>query len=133
MFEWKETYSVGINEIDEQHKRLFEIGREVSDLLGVYGVKDVKEEVELAIESLIDYTKYHFEFEEKLMEKYSYPDLEIHKEEHLEFVENIINLKNELKEGHEIDVILGSMAFIAEWIFKHIAKSDAEYSRYINK
>ena len=36
MFDWNESFSVKIAEIDEQHKKLFDIGENINELLRVH-------------------------------------------------------------------------------------------------
>ena len=90
MFEWKEKYSVGIKKFDDQHKELLRIGRDiVSAFEGTEEGIDQYDHIIKLLNELKDYTVYHFESEEKAMEKADYPKLEKHKEVHQKFVDKL--------------------------------------------
>jgi len=66
-FEWKDRYSLNIGEIDKQHKRLFEIGARVYDLAVLNDSYDHYDEIMKTLDELLEYTEYHFRYEENIM------------------------------------------------------------------
>lgn len=131
MFKWRDTYSVNVEAIDEQHKMLFKLGRDLSDIVSVKG--DHFDEIMEILNKLRDYTVFHFNFEEEMMEKYDYHDLEKHRFEHKFFIKKI----NELYDEDEVDeeqkkVTMEIITFIANWIENHILKTDQRYSKFLN-
>ena len=68
-FQWNTSYSVKVEAMDAQHKRLFEIIRELYTAMRAGHGKQVVGEV---LHRLIEYTVQHFAAEEKLMEKNGY-------------------------------------------------------------
>ncbi len=87
MFLWKKEFELGIDSIDEQHKKLLEIGNRINDLLCSHDDGDDNyDEIYTVIEELKDYTVYHFKTEENLFIKYKYPEYSIHKKEHDDFI-----------------------------------------------
>lgn len=131
MFEWNESFSVDIPLIDQQHKKLFDIGERVYRLIEEdYNNKNFHEIMNL-IDELYKYTKYHFEEEEKIMKFYNYPGLNAHRQEHNKFIEYLDDLKiGEIIEERE-DALKDLIKFIASWIFRHIGSSDFSYKDYI--
>lgn len=72
MFLWKKEFELGISSIDDQHKRLLEIGNRINDLLINHEEDDDNyDEIFMVIEELKDYTIYHFNTEEELFVNYS--------------------------------------------------------------
>ena len=71
-FQWNDRYSVKVYAMDVQHKRLFEIIRELYTAMQSGHGKDV---VKGVLDRLIDYTVKHFGAEEKLMDDNKYPSL----------------------------------------------------------
>lgn len=131
MFKWRDAYSVNVRTIDEQHKMLFKIGRELGDLVSIEG--DHFDEIMAILNRLKDYTVFHFNEEEELMEKYGYPGIEKHRLEHKYFVSKI----NELDKEDEVDeeqkkISMEIITFIANWIENHILKTDQRYSKFFN-
>ncbi len=75
LFKWDQSYSVGNQTIDHQHKELLNLGNK---MLTVTKGSEAKE----IFETLSAYTVQHFYDEEKLMEQMSYPHLSEHQKEH---------------------------------------------------
>ena len=88
-------------------------------------------EIMFTISEMYNYTKYHFDTEENLLETYAYPDLEQHKLEHKKFIE-YLNSKNRLEIiANKKETVVDLLKFLASWIFNHINNSDFKYSSYI--
>lgn len=69
MFYWKQEFELGIPSIDEQHKRLLDIGNRINELLTNHDdTDDNYDEIHTVIQELKDYTVYHFKTEEDLFE-----------------------------------------------------------------
>lgn len=135
MFEWKQQFSCGIPKIDEQHKKLFQLGQEIYDLVNINDGYDHYDEVMNTLLELKDYTVYHFNFEEKAMLMYNFYDFENHKIEHDQFVEKIKDfLKNEEKiDENQKEVCNEMLKFIGSWICEHILCSDMKYKEHLKK
>ena len=61
---WENAYSVGIKDIDKQHKKLFEL---VNKLYDLNDNANIKEEIRDILYAFSDYTKVHFKDEEDYM------------------------------------------------------------------
>jgi hemerythrin len=123
--EWKSEYSVGIPEIDEQHKQLFacierleSAGDERQRELAVYFV----------IDELKEYVRVHFTVEEIVMRLFDYPDLEAHIAEHREFAARLMAL-GKIELVHDIHGQAGQ--FLRDWLLRHIMGSDQRYAAYL--
>ena len=120
--EWDGSLSVGIETIDEDHKKLIEIINSV-------GGDDVKTRGQLAdiINELLDYTRYHFNREEEMMAAKGYTNLSQHKGEHGTFIGKLLELAimvetEDLKKTRE-----EASTFLLTWLTAHIRKSDFDY------
>lgn len=126
--EWREEYSVGIAHIDDDHKKLISLLNNFS-IAYDYAMSETFEKQ--ALNELIDYTKYHFEREEKLMEDNDYPDIVAHKAQHkvmIEQVERFVQLYNE--KGHDsLDEIAD---YLSDWLINHINGTDKQYSAHLH-
>jgi len=127
MFTWKEEYSVKVEVIDAQHKRLFEMGQTMSDLVANHAGEDIYDELNAMFEELIDYTKYHFSEEEKLMEKVNYIHLEDHKILHEKFIDKLLSFDLNQMDDDQGTFALKLLKTVATWIFKHINGEDFQY------
>lgn len=133
MFKWKDEYSCNIKEIDKQHQKLFEIGSRLYELATLDDDIDRYDEMMEILSELADYTIYHFGYEEKLMKKYGYEDLEQHKKQHKGFVNKIMSIKSEELDENQKKMGMDMVVFIANWIENHILKSDQRYKEFFNK
>lgn len=131
MFDWNEAFSVGIEEIDEQHKRLFEIGEEIHQLMSDFSGQDKFDEITVAITKLAEYTVFHFETEEKLFAKYDYPEVVEHELEHRKFIDYLNSIDLSHVDENQEDAIKDLLKFVALWIFKHINNTDFRYKEFL--
>jgi hemerythrin len=123
--EWKEEYSLGILEIDNQHKLLMS------------GFSAIEESISLdlgwsnthyAIVELIKVAHMHFTFEEALMRMFGYPGSDAHQKEHQSFFDKLENIERlALKETAKIEIV----DFMQSWLASHILVNDRGYANHI--
>jgi hemerythrin len=133
MFEWRKSFSCKINDIDEQHIKLFEIGSRLYDIVSLNDTTDHFDEISSILDELMDYTEYHFRFEEDLMEKNGYGDFELHKIEHDFFIKKLKKLEKSDYDENQQEAMLKIVSFVADWISSHILKTDAQYISFFNE
>ncbi|HCJ57592.1 bacteriohemerythrin [Lutispora sp.] len=133
MFGWKDAYSVNVNEIDEQHKELFRIAGKIYDLVHTDADYDHFDEVMSILQKLKEYTLYHFQHEEKLMEKYGYRETDSHKIEHLFLIKKLQKFEKDDIDMERKDSIIELITFVSDWISGHILKTDMKYKDFFNK
>ena len=141
--EWKAEFSVGVSEIDAQHKRLFAIINQMDDI-----AKSKKGKLLLYYRDLVklldelgDYAVTHFYDEEMAMEECGCPDFEAHKMKHEVFSDEMANIKENLvsdpkfKENEEklAEVVDKLNKFLGTWLTKHILIEDMKYKNKIKK
>ena len=126
-FYWKDWYKIGIPQIDDQHKKLVELAVE---LCKAVNDKKNKKEINMALDSLVDYTKFHFDIEEQLMGGNNYSEFEQHVARHKELVTSIQNLESKLDNENEE---LNLADFFTKWLIDHIFKDDKNFSAHLKK
>jgi len=122
-YEWTPQLSVGVKEIDEDHKILINLLNEAIDFT------DNKENSAGAakiLEALIYYTQKHFLREEAVLEVCGYANLEQHKISHHHIVQEVKDKAEKLDKGTLIQDEL--VTFLLEWLVNHIADTDADYA-----
>ena len=132
-FKWRDRYSLNIPEIDTQHKKLFEIGNRAYELAILNDGHDHYDEIMVIVDELLDYTKYHFEYEEELMEKYEYVDITDQHEEHNFYIDKIQSISEENVDDDQQKVVLDILDFLSQWISSHILISDRKYANYFKE
>jgi hemerythrin len=129
--EWDDRYSVGIPLVDDQHKHLIELTNELYACC-IAGTDEVQACFRDAIRGAVDYVKYHFAAEEKILENVQYPGIAAHKKEHEIFVMKILSGVKEYEEGKKF-VPNAFVRFLRDWILAHIAVEDRKYADYIQE
>jgi len=128
MFQWSDAYLVNIPIIDQQHKKLFEIGNDIHKLIIESEKLETYDEIEQEIEKLIDYTQFHFKHEERLLKEYNYVNYEGHVKEHEKFMDFLNAINIETIQHHQQEYVDVLLKFVAQWIFKHMMHADFNYS-----
>lgn len=123
-FQWEQRYEIGNKLIDSQHRNLFDITNTVAH------AKD-QETLELQVLRLIEYTKIHFDDEEKLMAKVHYPDIDKHCELHNQLILQLHQYEQiELNAPETVEEF---QYFVFEWLINHILYYDMDFFNYYDK
>lgn len=130
MFCWKEEYSCKIKRIDEQHKRLFEIGQSIYDLATDEHHLNYYDRILDLIDDLREYTIYHFEDEERIMKLYDYPGYDEQKKIHDNFIHKIENINLDTIDEDPQKAVLKLLDFLYNWIGGHIIGKDLKIKDY---
>ncbi|TZE81078.1 bacteriohemerythrin [Calorimonas adulescens] len=126
MIKWREEFRLGIETIDEQHKKLFAIANEAYDLLKNDFYIDKYDRIVAILKELRDYTIYHFNSEEDYMKSIGYKKLLSHKVEHNDFVEKINSIDLDKLDENQDEYILELLNFVVDWIEQHILGTDKQ-------
>jgi hemerythrin len=124
---WNDAYSIGIVEIDTQHKKLISI---LNDLYEAHQTETTQTIIQEIIDKLIDYTKYHFNIEQQMHTEYKYPNGLKHKTEHQIFLDKLDDL-NQNRERSNLLLALKTIDFLKDWIITHILGSDKAFGDYL--
>ena len=123
LFPWTAKLALGIDKIDDQHKELVRlINRLHRAMKAKAGVKEAGD----ILDSLAKYTIYHFDFEEKIFDKYGYPKSKDHKKYHRTLVDSVVTFQKDFKSG-KAGLTMELMMFLTNWLKDHIMKTDRDY------
>jgi hemerythrin len=129
MFEWKPAYSVQIHSIDNEHRNLFAIGRELHAAISAgHGTKSISG----ILDRLLQYTAVHFAHEERLLELHAYPGLAAHRIEHQALTERVVEFRRAFDEGRAA-MSVQVLQFLRDWFDHHIKGSDHHYAPYLRE
>lgn len=124
MYKMKEEFKTGIDFIDEQHERLFEIADKAYILLKNDFTIDKYDKVIDLIDELKDYTKFHFKSEEDYMDSINYKKRFTQKIEHDAFIKKLDEVDYKSIDKDPDDYILKILDFLNEWLTRHILHND---------
>ncbi|PVZ68796.1 bacteriohemerythrin [Pelagibaculum spongiae] len=124
---WTEDWEIGIQVIDNQHKRIVDYINE----LEVCQTADDKAGVSKILTELTDYTSSHFAFEENLMEEAGYGFVTAHQKVHHLFIRRVEEYKTRYLTGEDIASELTKT--LETWLFNHIKHDDKDYSGIVKQ
>lgn len=119
-----EEYRTGINLVDEQHERLFEIIGEANELVKAELLHDKFDKIVDILCELREYTKEHFKAEEEYMESIQYSGLEAQQVQHDAFVAKLDGLDLDQVDDNQQEYLEELLEFLFSWLSNHILKVD---------
>ncbi|MCP4981980.1 MAG: hemerythrin family protein [Gammaproteobacteria bacterium] len=125
--EWKDEYSVGIDSIDQQHRKLLNL---INSLQTAVNYKTGSEFEREALDELVDYTKTHFSYEEGLMERYEYPEFTTHRAEHELMISRVDQVLAEYQQDEDT-AMQNAIDFLKDWLINHINGTDQKYASFL--
>jgi hemerythrin len=129
MFEWSNTYSVGIGSVDSQHQNLFAIARE---LHAAMTAGQGKSSLARILDRLVQYTAIHFAHEERLMRLHDYPEMAKHKAEHDALTKQVVKFQEDFNSGRAA-ITVQLLQFLKDWLQTHIKGSDLRYAPHLKE
>ena len=122
MIRWDDKYSTGVDQIDHQHKWIFDFANDLEKQL-----KDNsrKTDIDHVLKSLKHYSEIHFQYEEHCMHKWKCPVANKNKSAHQQFLfayENFMERYN--REGHSEQLAWKIHDMVERWIEGHICEID---------
>ena len=129
MIDWIDCLSVGVPELDEDHKALIGLVNQYADAVAKQNTLEIHE----VFRELENYTNYHFRHEEDLMEQCGFAGLADHRKQHEALTAKL--------KAYQEEVLWGSMAgdeaeirtFLQSWLFCHVMREDYLYSEALQK
>lgn len=122
--EWQEAYECGEPTIDQEHRRLFELGNEL--LNATFTAETAPDAFTAILDGLLAHIEMHFRDEEIILQDRGYSDLAAHKLIHAALLRRAEELKRDVVSGK---VTLGGMVdFIANTVIaQHVFREDQKY------
>ena len=128
MFEWNNSYDVNLDTIDEDHRKLFHIMHSLY-LASQEGATDTR--IDTIVSELFDYTVYHFDHEQSLMNQYDYPQKDSHITQHKHLI--AVLTQKRASRSHQPAAALAQelLNIIRNWIITHIEQTDKKLAFFI--
>ncbi len=126
-FSWRARYATNIPTIDAHHQGLFKILRMLQE--STYNSRGDLE-VGIVLDHLRQHSLAHFEVEEALMRRTSFPGIAPHTQEHGRFVEQLRQLRARLDRG-DAGVPADVIAVLYEWLHDHILLQDMVFAEHV--
>ncbi len=127
--EWKPEMSVGVPEIDDDHRVLIAV---INELAEIQGREDRVSELRGCFSHLKSYAEFHFSREEAMMRTAGFPALDGHQAEHRAFEAKMAELQETL-EGDDGKAAVSAvneklLSYLKNWLQHHILVIDQAYA-----
>ena len=126
LVQWSDELSVGIEEIDNQHRILVDLLNELHRAIVEHRGSEAAHRI---LGELLEYTRIHFAVEESLMRILGYPEYEEHKHHHELLLNEVQELSQKLEAGKK-SVNFELLHFLKMWLTKHIMEEDRQYTSH---
>lgn len=126
MFEFTDDCKIGIEQLDSEHKYLFDLINRAYILVTTEYHSDYYHQLKELFAELDNYAEQHFANEEAYMMEMRDPELILQRSQHAFFREKVLML--DLVNIDEMDdqqqVLTDLVSFLAKWLYHHILSSD---------
>ena len=127
---WKHDYDLGIEDIDFQHHYFLNLINRLSEELNV--VTSAERQAALIAE-LNAYARFHFISEENIMAKAGYPELESHRQLHLDLIRQLNSREALLKIEKSPQRADEVIEFLSQWFLHHTTGDDRRFAEYYHQ
>ncbi|MBT3193621.1 MAG: hemerythrin family protein [Verrucomicrobia bacterium] len=129
ILEWNESLSVGVDEIDEQHRTWIARYNSVADAIAE---RHGAEMVSKILGFLVEYTEEHFATEEARMAEHHYPAEAAHRAKHDELRKTLDGLVQDFREDGPTEELAEAVdTFLGNWLITHIREIDTKLGAFL--
>jgi hemerythrin-like metal-binding protein len=126
---WNHASLIGVKAMDDQHGVLMDTLNEIRLAL-VHGRG--RDQVNEALNRLIEFTRMHFSCEERLLEQHGYPGVAEHRDAHRRLLSQIEEAASHAHHDDELHM-QSMLLFLRDWYFDHVEGLDRQYSAWLNE
>ncbi len=127
LIKWDDKFLIGIPVIDEQHKKLIQSCEDFYQALMAGKEKtDWQDSLTAALKNCVDYVRFHFSSEEKLMLACGFEFYSQHKIQHEDFIRKVLELSSS-SNSWNYKSAMEFVFFLYNWILTHIGHTDRLY------
>ncbi len=120
---WRDEYLIGVEELDWEHQDLFERLNELHDILSK---SDDPAAIEECLGEIHARVASHFALEEQYMRANKFAYYAVHKEEHDDFLEVIVELAQSILDDPDPERRDNLEFQLQAWVINHIITSDRD-------
>lgn len=124
---WEKKYEIGHERIDFEHQIFIDLIATIDDAVKL---GEDNSYIEKLLIELRAYAVFHFISEENIMYLTNYPDYEVHKKEHNEFLDKFSQklMEIDIEEQKVEDLLI----FFMDWFASHTFNEDKRIASFIN-
>ena len=126
--QWDPIFSVGIDELDNQHKKIIDL---INALYAAAQAQDRRTMKDVVIARLKHCYSENIATEERYMFIYHYPDINHHRGEHADFIKNVLEFQETC--GDTPVSALATLDFRKEWLINHVINVDRKLGLFLKE
>jgi hemerythrin-like metal-binding protein len=123
---WNAALSLGIEEMDRQHRRLAEVLDRLCDAQAQNSPRSVLQAI---ISDLVSYSAFHFDREEQLMRECGFRETGSHAAEHREVLRLLGQFERTLAAGHQ-ELSATVLETFGAFMARHVTGPDRAYAAH---
>jgi hemerythrin len=125
---WNESYAIGVEQIDNQHRDLF--ANVTENLLLAIQMPERYANKQYCISCIVflkAYVVQHFRDEEDYQKSIGYTGYEAHKEQHSRLAQDVLDFERKLQDSNfSLSTVKRFLGFVLNWLMVHVAEEDAQ-------
>ncbi|OIQ51959.1 Bacteriohemerythrin [Pseudodesulfovibrio hydrargyri] len=120
LIQWDEAMSVGMDELDAQHRELIDLINEAFDAIQRH---DEPRMISL-VDKMRDYSVVHFQAEEAVLRSLGYPGIDAHADQHRSYADKVDEFRRDMLVKTNLSQIF---IFLSRWLTNHIMHEDRKF------
>jgi hemerythrin len=130
LFEWDDSFLIGIEELDHEHKLLID---DINRLHEELARRNEKTEIEKCLGEICARMQAHFALEEHVMKEHGYEFFDEHKREHDELLESCTGYMLQYINDNSASPKTPIEDSLKHWVLDHIVSSDKKMSLMVRE
>jgi hemerythrin len=130
LFKWDESFLIGIEELDHEHKVLID---DINRLHQELASHDQKSEIEKCLGDIYARMQAHFALEEHVMKEHEYEYFDEHKREHDHLLDNFTEYMLQFLNDTGVSSSISVEGSLKHWVVNHIITSDKKMSLMVQE
>jgi len=123
---WKESFKIGIKEMDEQHRQF---AAHVNELYDAVHLGNAEAIIGPILNKITDSIKSHFADEEAILKSVNYPMVEAQIKQHAYCISELILMKSSFL--NKTQTAHNTLLFVKDWFVHHVTTEDLKYAEYV--
>ena len=128
LIEWRKEFSVGVAEVDHEHRELVAMINALHEAMGAGADRD---DIINALGEIYAQISAHFALEEQIMRDRGYDEYEDHKADHEHLLDDIRDIMDRHDADAYLDVEAELSAHLREWFTAHFKTKDARLHKML--